>query len=320
VPAVGPQHFGIVSVEWAKARSKGMLADFFGTVLIPPTTGEQRRPALAAALTQRRQAMQQHDLRDLLVAIERTGRSHHVVRRAFAAAGLETRIVHPLATKRLRQPSDPGTKTDDTELLAIHRAAGAGFALVANGLEEAGTTWQIRIRQRRRLGAKAAPLRTQSRAHLEAAFAGLAACFEDRWERDCALQLVRPFASPAQLRTAGREGLGRSLDDAAIRYQRRTLAPVLHGAAPAAAPDLGAAARRRGARARDDDCRQKDRDIQAVERDRAAHWVTPPSALLLAFPGINVVSAAACAGDMGPIAHYANARASTGRAGLRPSR
>jgi transposase len=41
---------------------------------------------------------------------------------------------------------------------------------------------------------------------------------------------------------------------------------------------------------------------------------------LLSFPGINVVSAADFAGEAGPIEHYANAKAITGRAGLRPSR
>jgi hypothetical protein len=38
------------------------------------------------------------------------------------------------------------------------------------------------------------------------------------------------------------------------------------------------------------------------------------------MPGVNVVSAAEFAGEMGPIEHYANARAITGRAGLFPSR
>ena len=45
-----------------------------------------------------------------------------------------------------------------------------------------------------------------------------------------------------------------------------------------------------------------------------------PYVLLLSFPGINVVSAADFAAEMGPIEHYANARAITGRAGLRPAR
>lgn len=42
--------------------------------------------------------------------------------------------------------------------------------------------------------------------------------------------------------------------------------------------------------------------------------------LLLSFPGINVVTAADFAGEMGPIEHYVNAKSITGRAGLRPSR
>ena len=320
VQKVGPEHFGIVRVDCAKARSKWMLADFFGTLLIAPTIVEHRRPALDAAIEQLRQAMQQHDLRDLLVAIERTGRYHHVVRRAFAAAGFETRIVHPFATSRLRQPSDPGNKTDDTDLAAIHRAAITGFALVEQSLDEAWTTLQVLIRHRRSLVGKSATLRTQIREHLDAAFPGFAACFDDIWERACAWHLVRRFASATELLAAGLDGLCRSLAAASIRYQRRTLEPVLAWAAQAAPPDLGAAVRRRCALALDDDRRQKDREIQALERDIAAHLVTTPYALLLSFPGINVVSAADFAGEMGPITHYANARAITGRAGLRPSR
>jgi hypothetical protein len=45
-----------------------------------------------------------------------------------------------------------------------------------------------------------------------------------------------------------------------------------------------------------------------------------PYVLLLSFPGVNVVSAADYAGEMGPIEHYAHSRTITGRAGLRPSR
>jgi transposase len=320
VQQVGPEHFGIVSVDCAKARSKWMLADFFGTLLVPPTTVEHRRPALEMAIEQLRQAIRQHDLRDLLVAIERTGRYHHVVRRAFAAAGFETRIVHPFATSRLRQPSDPGNKTDDTDLAAIHRAAVTGFALVEPCLDEAWTTLQILIRHRRNLVGKSATLRTQIREHLDAAYPGFAACFDDLWDRECAWHFVHHFASAAELHAAGRDGLCQSLAAAGIRYQRRTLEPVLQWAAQAATPDLGAGARRRCALALDDDRRQKEREIQALEREIAAQLVTTPYALLLSFPGLNVVSTADFAGEMGPITNYGNARAITGRAGLRPSR
>src|ERR1700739_3361641 len=92
VQMVGPEHFGIVSVDCAKARSKWMLADFYGRVPVPPTHVQYPRAELG-------QAIEQPQLKDLIVAIERTGRYHHVVQRVFAQAGVDTRIVHPFATK-----------------------------------------------------------------------------------------------------------------------------------------------------------------------------------------------------------------------------
>src|SRR5258708_37191519 len=50
VQAVGPEHFGILSVDCAKARSKIMLADFYGRVLIPPTVFEHIKAGLEAAV------------------------------------------------------------------------------------------------------------------------------------------------------------------------------------------------------------------------------------------------------------------------------
>ena len=93
VQAVGPEHFGIVAVDCAKARSKWMLTDFYGRILLPPTHVAHTRPDLDAAVAQVRQAFAEHQLQDGLVAIERTGRYHRVVQRAFAAAGFETRIL-----------------------------------------------------------------------------------------------------------------------------------------------------------------------------------------------------------------------------------
>src|ERR1700680_164591 len=70
VQRVGPEHFGVVSVDCAKARSKWMLCDFYGNVLIPPTIVEHNRAALEAAVAQIRQALQTKALHDLLVAVE----------------------------------------------------------------------------------------------------------------------------------------------------------------------------------------------------------------------------------------------------------
>jgi hypothetical protein len=40
VQAVGPEHFGVVTVDCAKRRSKWMLCNFYGKVLIEPTSVE----------------------------------------------------------------------------------------------------------------------------------------------------------------------------------------------------------------------------------------------------------------------------------------
>src|SRR6202011_4659497 len=130
VQAVGPEHFGILSIDVAKARSKMMLCDFYGRVLLPSTEFSPPSGDLHAAVDHFRQACRQHDLRDHVVAIERTGEYHRPVQRTFRDAGSEARLVHPFATKQFRQPADPGNKTDETDLAAIHRATVNGFGLL----------------------------------------------------------------------------------------------------------------------------------------------------------------------------------------------
>jgi hypothetical protein len=136
VETVGPEHFGIVSVECAKTRSKWMLADFFGNVLIEPVVVPHTRDGFRAAIARLRQAIVDHYLDDLIVAVERIGRYHLPVKRAFTGAGYEARTVHPFATRQFRLRADPGNKTDETYLSAIHRAAVNGFGLTDRGLDD----------------------------------------------------------------------------------------------------------------------------------------------------------------------------------------
>ena len=60
--------------------------------------------------------------------------------------------------------------------------------------------------------------------------------------------------------------------------------------------------------------------IRSLESDLASLVARTPYVLLLSFPGMNVVSAAEFAGEMGPIANSPSDTAITGRAGLYPSR
>ena len=69
-----------------------------------------------------------------------------------------------------------------------------------------------------------------------------------------------------------------------------------------------------------EDWQAKTRQIQRLEQDLCKVLVKTPYVLLLSHPGINVVSASELAGEMGPIEHYAHAKAISGRAGLFPSR
>jgi hypothetical protein len=95
---------------------------------------------------------------------------------------------------------------------------------------------------------------------------------------------------------------------------------VVDWAEQAAPPDVAAAQHLRIALALYDDRRLKTAEIHGLERDIAGRLAQTPYLLLLSFPGINVVSAADFAGEMGPIEHYATAKSITGRAGLRPAR
>src|SRR6516162_3620419 len=320
VQQVGPDHFGILCFDCGKRNSKLLLADFYGRVLIPPTPVPHNRPALDNAIAITRQAFTQHQLQDGVVAIERTGRYHRLVQRAFAAAGFETRILHPFVTKQYRQPVDPGNKTDDADLAAIHRATVTGCALLEATRDEAWTTLQLLIRHRRDLVCKGAALNCQIRDHLEAALPGYAACFDKLWDSPIPWHLLQHFPTAARLREAGVTTLGHSLREAGIRFQQRTVQAVVDWAAQAAPGDIAAAQHLRLGLALYDDRQHKTQQIQALERELASRLVQTPYSLLLSFPGINVVSAADFAGEMGPIEHYANAKAITGRAGLRPSR
>jgi hypothetical protein len=104
------------------------------------------------------------------------------IKRAFAAAGFEVRIVHPYATKQYRQPANPGNKTDDTDLAANHRAAVNGFGLVESPLGVEDRQRQLLVRHRRDLVDKRSALCCQIREHLHAAMPGYAELVDDIWE------------------------------------------------------------------------------------------------------------------------------------------
>jgi hypothetical protein len=262
VQAVGPEHFGVVAVDPAKARSYWMLADFYGRVLIPLTAVEHTRSGFDAAVARLRRPIAAHDLRDLVVAIEQTGSYHRPVKRAFAAAGLDTRIVHPSISRHYRQAEAHDTKTDETDLEAgIFRAAINGFGLQEAPRDPTCAALQFRARHRRDLVRKETLLRCQILEHVEAYLPGYARCFNNIFNIPFAMLVPRHYETPAAVAGAGVEGLTRLARRARARVQRPTLLRILGWARDAAAPDPDAALHRARTIALDDDRTRKRKQI-----------------------------------------------------------
>jgi transposase len=299
-----------------------MLCDFYGKVLIPPTVVEHQRTALQIATLQLQEACQKHGLRDHVVAVEMTGTYHRPVQRAFRQAGSETRLVHPFASRHYRLPAHADIKTDDHDLEGIFRAAVNGFGLLEPTWDETHLRLQLLARHRRDLVEKRAKLQCQIRQYLERCLPGYGALFpdDDLWVRPTAMSIARRAGSAEAIRRATISGIGQWLREENLRAQSRTIERVVAWAASAAEPDPLAIHLNRVWYSLHDDWQAKTRQIERVEQELVEILVKTPYVLLLSHPGIGVLSAADLAGEMGPIEHYAHAKAITGRAGLFPSR
>lgn len=321
VQKVGGEHFAIVCVDPAKHRSEWMMADYFGNLLIEPQTLEHQGPFFQAAVEQIRQAQQEHGIEDTIVVVERTGNYYLPPKHAFAKAGFETRVVHPFATKQYRMPANPGNKTDETDLHAQHRAAVAGFGLCEYELESPYRELRLRARHRRKLVEKASSLVNQIREHLHLSMPGFAGLFDHLLLNKSALALARRCESPAKVIELGRNKLGQHLAKNKVRFQWRTIDKVLIWAAQAVNDPIQDGPLHHAIWTELEELYQHFHcQIAALEQELASYIVKIPYVRLLAISGINVVSAADLAGEMGPMKHYANANAITGRAGLYPSR
>jgi len=283
VQAVGPERFGVVAVDCAKARSKWMLCDFYGNVLIPPTVVEHGRAALQIAAYQLREACQKHDLRDHVVAVEMTGVYHRPVQRAFRRAGSETRLVHPFASRHYRLPAHADVKTAAHALEGIFRAAVNGFGLIEPVWDEPYPQLQLLARHRRDLVEKRAKLQCQIRQYLERCLPGYAALFpdDDLWVRPTPLLVARSAGSAEAICRAAIPGVEHWLREEKIRAQSRTVERIVAWAAGAAEPDPLASHLNRVWHSLHDDWLAKTRRIEAVEREMAEILVKTESVATL---------------------------------------
>jgi transposase len=150
---------------------------------------------------------------------------------------------------------------------------------------------------------------------------GYAKLFDRLFQHQTALSLAARCNSPAKLIKLGRGGLSRHRRKKNIRHQIRTIEKVLAWASQAANDPIQDGPLHHAIWTDLYELHQHfRRHIFTVEQELVGLLVQTPYVRLLAISGVNVVSAAEFAGEMGPIIRYANANAITGRCGLYPSR
>jgi transposase len=322
VQAVGPEHFGVVSVDCAKRRSKWMLCDFFGRVIVEPTTVEHRSGDLRAMILRINDACEAEGLTDSIAAVEMTGVYHRPVQRALRKAGYDTRTVHPFASHHHRRPLHPDWKTDDNDLEAIFHAAIAGYGLATLPVSEVYRSLKALSRHRNNLVKQQARLKVQIRRLIHQTMPGYA----DLWQVDklydgsVAIPIALKFSSAAQISNAGVDGIVAHLKKTKTYFQTRTLERIVAWSRTAAEPCELSGMHTRQWKDLDSLRESFHKQVRASEQEMAGFLVKTPYVLLLSVTGINVISASRLAGEAGPIEHYATARAINGRAGLYPSR
>jgi transposase len=289
----GPEHFGIVAVDCAKRRSKWMLCDFFGRVLIEPTSVEHRRGDFAAMIQAINDACEAEGITDQIAAVEMTGIYHKPVQAAFRKAGFDTRIVHPFASSHHRKPLHPDAKTDDNDLEAIFLAAVAGYGLASLPVGEVYQKLQALSRHRQNLIKQQARLKVQIRRLMHQAMPGYADLWEDDklYHKSIAMPIALAFPSAKQIEQAGTEGLAKHLRDHKIRFQARTLERIVTWSRVAAEPSELASLHTRQWQDLNSLRESFFAQIHATEREMSGFLVKTPYILLLSVTGINVVSA-----------------------------
>jgi transposase len=322
VQSVGPEHFGIIAVDCAKRRSKWMLCNFYGKVVVEPTTVEHTNGALRLMTQLAAEACRTEGLTDTIVAVEMTGIYHRPVQRAFRKAGFDTRIVHPFASRHCRRPLHPDEKTDDHDLEAIFHAAINGYGLATLPVSEVYQSLQAVSRYRHSLVKQRSRLMVQMRRLLHQTMPGFADLFAESmfFQRTVALPVALEFSTAEAIRQAGVSGIQRHLNKIKVRFQKPTIERIVAWAATAAESCELATIHTRQWRQLNELRQLFDQQVLAAEQEMAGFLVKTPYVLLLSVTGLNVISAGRLAGEAGPIEHYASARAINGRAGIYPSR
>ena len=222
----------------AKRRSKWMLLDFYGRVLIEPTEVEHNAGCLAAMTTQIKEALVEFSIKDSIAAVEMTGIYHKPVQAALRKAGFDTRTVHPFASKHYQKPLHPDQKTDDNDLEAIFHAAINGYGLATLPVDETYQSLQRLARHRGNLVKQRAKLQVQIRNMMHESMPGYDELFIQHqfFKKSVAMPVAKKFPSAIAIKRAGADGLAKHLKKQKVRFQKPTLDRIVAWSQTAAEP------------------------------------------------------------------------------------
>lgn len=322
VTRVGADRFAIVSVDCAKQRSKWMICNFLGKVIVEPSIVEHTKGCLAVMIEMVREAFRKEGMIDSIIAIEMTGVYHKPVQRAFRKVGFDTRLVHPFASSHYRDALHPGNKTDDRDLEGIFHASAQGFGLALIENETVYESLKATSRQRNNLVKQRSRLMVQIRRLLHETMPGFADVFdvETFFDKSIAIPIALEFSSAEEIVVCGVERVSSRLSEKKVRCLKTTVEKVVAWARTAPDACETNILYTRHWRQLNQVRELLNEQIVALEREMAEFLVKTPYILLLSVTGINVISAARLAGEAGPIERYPAANSINGRCGLYPSR
>lgn len=322
IERAGPKHFGVISVDCAKRRSKWMMCNFFGQVIVEPTNVDHNAGAMACMISAARHAIQLNHITDVIVAIEMTGVYHRPIMNAWKKAGFETRLVHPFAANHFSKSLHPSNKTDNNDLEAIFQAAVNGYGLCVLPVDDIYLSLKYLARHRKRLVKQRSRLQVQIRCLLHQTMPGYADLFDDDtfFDHRTALPLAYHFESAKEITKAGTEKMALFLKNSKTILHWRSIEKIIAWARTS--PEQASLSPMLSHQWKQlyDLWNLITKQVNQAEIEMAHFLVKTPYVLLMSVAGINVVSAAGLAGEAGPIEHYATCKALTGRAGLFPSR
>jgi len=111
---VGGDKLGMVLVDPHKNGSVLKMVDYYGVELYPPREYRNTAVDMRGMVADVEKAVEEQGLKEVVAGVEMTGRYHSLVKRTLRGRW-KVRMIHPFATSRMRQPANPGEKTDPVD-------------------------------------------------------------------------------------------------------------------------------------------------------------------------------------------------------------